>query len=158
MSTTTNLIVFSWASRTHLINRKKEHPKLTLDGDMECQWSAISLVQTPDIISVQETWLRTIHTLALANYKVYRYDRNHTPRTAYAIPHGGGTAILRKNSLKHTHIPMSDLNDAEATMVALIPERGDSTLIVSMYIRPGFKTDESVRKLSTNILRRLWGL
>ncbi|GFT83991.1 hypothetical protein TNCV_680181 [Trichonephila clavipes] len=48
----------------------------------------------PDIITLQETWLRPSHTLALANYKVYRNDRTYTTQNARITSHGGGTAIL----------------------------------------------------------------
>ncbi|GFW35941.1 probable RNA-directed DNA polymerase from transposon X-element [Trichonephila clavipes] len=89
----------------------------------------------PDIMALQETWLRPSHTLALANYKVYRYDRIYTTYNPRITSHGG-TVILIKKSLKHTHIPTPDLNGVEATMVALTPERGDTALIISIYIPP----------------------
>ncbi|GFR07500.1 hypothetical protein TNCT_632021 [Trichonephila clavata] len=39
-----------------------------------------------------------------------------------------------KNTIKHTRIPTPDLEGAEATLVALAPEKGDSTLITSLYV------------------------
>ncbi|GFT83752.1 putative RNA-directed DNA polymerase from transposon BS [Trichonephila clavipes] len=82
----------------------------------------------PDVISLQETWLRPSLTIALANYKIYRNDRNQTTHNAYTARTGGGTAIMIKKSMKHTHIPTPNLNGVEATMVALTPERGEQTL------------------------------
>ncbi|GFU60525.1 probable RNA-directed DNA polymerase from transposon X-element [Trichonephila clavipes] len=76
----------------------------------------------PDVISLQETWLRPSHTIALANYRIYRNDRNHTTHNAYTARTGGGTAIMIKNSMKHTYIPTPNLNGVEATMVALTLE------------------------------------
>ncbi|GFW03119.1 probable RNA-directed DNA polymerase from transposon X-element [Trichonephila clavipes] len=89
----------------------------------------------PDIMALQETWLRPNHTLALANYKIYRNDRIYTTYNPRITSHGG-TAILIKKSLKHTHIPTPNLNGVEATLVALTPERGDTALIISIYIPP----------------------
>ncbi|GFX62220.1 putative RNA-directed DNA polymerase from transposon BS [Trichonephila clavipes] len=89
----------------------------------------------PDIMALQETWLRPSPTLALANYKVYRYDRIYTTYNPCITSHVG-TAILIKISLKRTHIPTPDLKGAEATIVALTPERGDTALIISIYIPP----------------------
>ncbi|GFQ84340.1 hypothetical protein TNCT_541711 [Trichonephila clavata] len=56
----------------------------------------------PDVISLQETWLRPSHTLALANYQVYRNDRQAMRNSNFR---GGGTVILIKNTIKHTRIP-----------------------------------------------------
>ncbi|GFQ69392.1 hypothetical protein TNCT_216611 [Trichonephila clavata] len=87
----------------------------------------------PDVISLQETWLRPSHTLTLANYQIHRNDRKHKPHLNQTF-RGGGTAILIKNTLKHTRIPTPDLESPEATLVALTPERGNSTLIASLCV------------------------
>ncbi|GFR14749.1 hypothetical protein TNCT_70781 [Trichonephila clavata] len=87
----------------------------------------------PEIISLQETWLRPSHTLTLANYRTYRNDRKHNPHRNQSY-RGGGTAILIKNTIKHTRIPTPNLVNAEATMVAITPDRGDATLITSLYV------------------------
>ncbi|GFQ81621.1 hypothetical protein TNCT_620721 [Trichonephila clavata] len=87
----------------------------------------------PDIISLQETWLRPSHTLTLENYRTYRNDRKHKPHHNQTY-RGGGTAILIKNTIKHTRIPAPDLENAEATLIALTPDRGDSILFASLYV------------------------
>ncbi|GFU21962.1 putative RNA-directed DNA polymerase from transposon X-element [Trichonephila clavipes] len=101
----------------------------------------------PDVISLQETWLRPSHTIALANYKIYRNDRNQLTRNAYTARAGGGTAIMIKKSMKHTHIPTPNLNGVEATMVALTSESGEQTLIISLYNPPQL----NINNLNQNI-------
>ncbi|GFW98478.1 probable RNA-directed DNA polymerase from transposon X-element [Trichonephila clavipes] len=103
----------------------------------------------PDIISLQETWLRPSHTIALANYRIYRNDRNHTTHNAYTARTGGGTAIMIKNSMKHTHIPTPNLNGVEATMVALTPELGEQTLIISLYNPPHLNINNLNQSIDT---------
>ncbi|GFX60012.1 RNA-directed DNA polymerase from mobile element jockey [Trichonephila clavipes] len=51
---------------------------------------------SPDIIALQETFLRPSINLNIANYSTYRNDR--------LTHHGGGTAILVKNSIVHHSI------------------------------------------------------
>ncbi|GFU77374.1 putative RNA-directed DNA polymerase from transposon X-element [Trichonephila clavipes] len=103
----------------------------------------------PDVISLQETWLRPSHTIALANYRIYRNDRNHTTHNAYTARTGGGTAIMIKNSMKHTHIPTPNLNGVEATMVALTPELGEQTLTISLYNPPHLNINNLNQSIDT---------
>ncbi|GFQ77510.1 hypothetical protein TNCT_240511 [Trichonephila clavata] len=142
-----------WASRAHSIRSQNEPSIPTLDGDVECPDGVNSRMcelqdfinkYSPDVISLQETWLRPSHTLALANYKVYRNDRQHIRNSSYRC---GGTGILIKNSIKHTRIPTPDLEGAEVTMVALNPERGDKTLVISLYVH----AQSTLNALSNNL-------
>ncbi|GFV06816.1 hypothetical protein TNCV_4314111 [Trichonephila clavipes] len=69
----------------------------------------------PDVILVQETYMRPKHNININNYKCYRKDRI-TERQAY-----GGTLILITKSIPHSHTPTPQLHHVEATLVTLNP-------------------------------------
>ncbi|GFX68102.1 hypothetical protein TNCV_922031 [Trichonephila clavipes] len=76
-------------------------------------------------------------TNALANYKIYRNDRNHANQNAYTTIIGGGTQILITNPLPNTQSGRCGSN--------LPPERGEKTLIISIYTPPSLIIHNSTR-------------
>ncbi|GFV74347.1 probable RNA-directed DNA polymerase from transposon X-element [Trichonephila clavipes] len=108
-----------------------------------CSWNANGLLSkrnefklfvekySPDIILVQETKLRPMHNIRIANYTCYRNDRVADGHAA-----GGGTLILIKNSINHFNPQIPQLQYSEATIVTINPPNFIPLTIISIYIPP----------------------
>ncbi|GFW81553.1 probable RNA-directed DNA polymerase from transposon X-element [Trichonephila clavipes] len=86
---------------------------------------------SPVIILVQETKLKPIHNIRIANYTCYRNDR---VADGHAV--GGGTLIIIKNSINHFNPQTPQLHYSEATIVTINPPNFNSLTIISIYIPP----------------------
>ncbi|GFY06378.1 hypothetical protein TNCV_3651651 [Trichonephila clavipes] len=107
-----------------------------------CSWNANGILSkinefklfvekySPDIILVQETKLRPIHNIRIANYTCYRNDR-----VAEGHAHGG-TLILIKSSINHFNPPTPQPQYSEATVVTINPPNFNHLTIISIYIPP----------------------
>ena len=79
----------------------------------------------PDILALQETFLKDKkHTYKIPNYSIYRNDRKSST--------GGGTAILVKNTLKHTEL----ITDIEDKTSIYIFHKKTKIKVTSLYISP----------------------
>ncbi|GFW08941.1 hypothetical protein TNCV_3474911 [Trichonephila clavipes] len=117
----------------------------TLIGLSLCSWNANGILSkinkfklfvekySPGIILVQETKLRPIHNIRIANYTCYRNDR-----VAEGHATGGGTLTLIKNSINHFNPPTPRLQYSEATIVTINPPNFNPLTIISIYIPPSF--------------------
>ncbi|GFX57714.1 putative RNA-directed DNA polymerase from transposon X-element [Trichonephila clavipes] len=70
---------------------------------------------SPDVILVQETHLRPVHNISVANYKCYRNDR------VTDGPASSGTLVFIKKSIPHFNTPTPQLYHIEATTVTINP-------------------------------------
>lgn len=82
---------------------------------------------TPDLVLLQETYLKPRHRLAVPNYVTYRTDRE---------TRGGGTAILVKRTIMHTEIQRKYKEGIEGTGVRIFTSTTPID-IWSIYIPPG---------------------
>ncbi|GFV45676.1 probable RNA-directed DNA polymerase from transposon X-element [Trichonephila clavipes] len=108
-----------------------------------CSWNANGILAkinefklfvekySPDLILVQETKLRPIHNIRIANYTCYRNDR---VADGHAV--GGGTLIMIKNSINHFNMQTPQLQYTEATIVTINPPNFNPLTIISIYIPP----------------------
>ncbi|GFV24461.1 probable RNA-directed DNA polymerase from transposon X-element [Trichonephila clavipes] len=108
-----------------------------------CSWNAKGILSkinefklfvekySPDIILIQETKLRPIHNIRVANYTCYRNDRI---AEGHAV--GGGTLIMIKNSINHFNTQTPQLQYTEATIVTINPPNFNPLTIISIYIPP----------------------
>ncbi|GFX24347.1 probable RNA-directed DNA polymerase from transposon X-element [Trichonephila clavipes] len=115
----------------------------TLIGLSLCSWNANGILSkinefklfvekySPDIILVQETKLRLIHNIRIANYTCYRNDR---VADGHAV--GGGTLIMIKNSINHFNTQTPQLHYTEATVVTINPPNFNPLTIIGIYIPP----------------------
>ncbi|GFR00104.1 RNA-directed DNA polymerase from mobile element jockey [Trichonephila clavata] len=94
-------------------------------------------INNPDIIALQETFLKPGHTFNVANYSIYRNDR-----TSGA---GGGTAILIKNSIRHHPIDIVTHN-SEQTAISIEGTTHHLT-ICSFYKPPSASTPATINDL-----------
>ncbi|GFU54913.1 putative RNA-directed DNA polymerase from transposon X-element [Trichonephila clavipes] len=97
---------------------------------------------SPDIIAIQETFLRPCITFSIPNYSTYRTDRR-THR-------GGGTAILVKNSIAHNSINIH--TDAVETTAIEVKGPTNNITICSIYKPPSATTPNFLQDL-TKIFR-----
>ena len=56
----------------------------------------LTIVKKPDIISLNQTWLKNNETLTIKNYTTYKLNRSRK--------RGGGVAILVKGDIKHDNV------------------------------------------------------
>ncbi|GFW46292.1 RNA-directed DNA polymerase from mobile element jockey [Trichonephila clavipes] len=104
----------------------------TSDPNTPSQPSSITetlkqLHEDPDVVALQETFLRPSSDFNIANYATYRNDR---------LTHrGGGTAILVKNSIPHHSIQITT-STVELTSIVIESQPSNIT-ICSLYNRPG---------------------
>ncbi|GFW68397.1 probable RNA-directed DNA polymerase from transposon X-element [Trichonephila clavipes] len=85
------------------------------------------LHEDPDVVALQEAFLRPSSDLNIANYATYRIDR---------LTHrGGGTAILVKNSIPHHSIQITT-STVELTSIVIESQPSNIT-ICSLYNPPG---------------------
>lgn len=75
-----------------------------------------------DIALLTETKLTPTDTIKIKNYNIYRNDR---------LTHGGGVAIIVKNTIHHTHI-----NTQHTTLEIVGIKLKNNTHIYSLYIPP----------------------
>ncbi|GFT94193.1 probable RNA-directed DNA polymerase from transposon X-element [Trichonephila clavipes] len=92
---------------------------------------------SPDIIALQETFLRPCIPFNLPNYSTYRSDRR-THR-------GGGTAILIKNSIDHNSIIIH--TDAVETATIEVKGPTHNITICSIYNPPSASTPNFIQDL-----------
>ena len=92
----------------------------------------ITLVDSPDVICLSETWLRSdmdVVGLAPANYRIYRCDR--------ADRGGGGVLIAVRNDVPSELITQNSCLGSENIWVRVKPKNSDfSTSIVCSYCPP----------------------
>ncbi|GFU08871.1 probable RNA-directed DNA polymerase from transposon X-element [Trichonephila clavipes] len=82
--------------------------------------------EDPDVVALQETFLRPSDDLNLANYSTHRCDR---------LTHrGGGTAVLVKKSIPHHSIKINT-NTVESTII-VIESQPNNITICSLYNPP----------------------
>lgn len=90
---------------------------------------------SPDLILIQETYLRPHTSFKFPNHLVYRNDRPDR--------RGGGTAILVKNSHRHTPLPTPLLRSIEATIVQI--QTSNSPVVVASIYIPNQTSREDTR-------------
>lgn len=90
-----------------------------------------------DIALITETWLKQNHTVANADYKIYRRDRLDTS--------GGGVAILIRNHIKHELLPDLGTSVIETIGVRIIGPLCNM-VIISAYF-PGSMLNKSKLEL-----------
>ncbi|GFT14626.1 RNA-directed DNA polymerase from mobile element jockey [Trichonephila clavipes] len=79
--------------------------------------------EDPDVVALQETFLRPSDDLNLANYSTHRCDR---------LTHrGGGTAVLVKKSIPHHGIKINTSTVESTTIV--IESQPNNITICSLY-------------------------
>lgn len=96
--------------------------------------NAFAQEQTYDLILIQESHLKqNSPNCKIPNYVLYRTDRTleSTNRAS------GGTAIYVKRCLDHSLIPLPDLQQLEATCIAINTSMFGLINIFSCYIKPG---------------------
>ncbi|GFY66661.1 putative RNA-directed DNA polymerase from transposon X-element [Trichonephila inaurata madagascariensis] len=93
----------------------------------------------PDVVALQETFLRPCLDLNIANFTTHRNDR--------MTHRGGGTAILVKNSIPHHSIQINT-NTVETTTI-VIESQPSNVAICSLYNPPG----SPVRNLIPDLLK-----
>ncbi|GFS71966.1 RNA-directed DNA polymerase from mobile element jockey [Trichonephila clavipes] len=82
--------------------------------------------QDPDVVTLQETFLRPSHDLNVANYSTHRCDR---------LTHrGGGTAILVKNSIPHHSIKINT-STVESTIISATPHNNAAGNVIVRLVR-----------------------
>ncbi|GFV15294.1 hypothetical protein TNCV_4897071 [Trichonephila clavipes] len=98
----------------------------------------------PDVISLQETWLRPSHTIALANYRIYRNDRNHTTHNAYTARTGG-----EANTPEDIDEQIAAFTDRlhQAYKNASKPLKHNDTFYISRDLNQLFKERNRARKI-----------
>ena len=82
----------------------------------------------PDIISINETFLKPQSQLEIEGYKIIRSDRHNRP--------GGGAALCIKNNLIHKEIYLGNLNKNDNACGLIIHSSTHSTAIFSIYSPP----------------------
>lgn len=82
-------------------------------------------IHKPDIMLIQETWLKQRYRFTIPNYNIYRTDRE---------TRGGGTAVLVKRQIKHNEIQRRFSQGIEGTGVRIYTP--DEVDIWSIYIPP----------------------
>ncbi|GFV68770.1 hypothetical protein TNCV_694381 [Trichonephila clavipes] len=110
----------------------------TLIGLSLCSWNANGLLSkinefklfvekySPDIILVQETKLRPMHNIRIANYTCYRNDR-----VADGLAAGGGTLILIKNSINHFNPQYPNFSTPKLPLLQLILQTSISSQLLA---------------------------
>ncbi|GFR25092.1 RNA-directed DNA polymerase from mobile element jockey [Trichonephila clavata] len=91
----------------------------------------------PDIVALQETFLRPSLTLNIANFTTHRNDR--------MTHRGGGTAILVKNSIAHRRIHIHTTS-VEVTAIVL-EDQPLKTTICSLYKPPTSSNNSCISDL-----------
>ena len=87
-----------------------------------------------DILSLNETWLKSNFKLDIPNYTIARRDRLRRQ--------GGGVAILARNDIKFDIIdPCSTLNADNEAITILLKNSQDSISISTIYIPPASTID-----------------
>lgn len=81
-----------------------------------------------DVIMISETHLRAADEPKIANYALYRTDRENR--------RGGGTAIYVRASIDHYPVTLSDLQDLEATAVVINTATNGPIRFISAYHPP----------------------
>lgn len=77
-----------------------------------------------DIVTLNETFLKPQHKFYLANYKIYRNDRDSV--------HGGGVAIAIRNTIKHKALPLCKTNSIENVSICT-NINGRNTIFTAAY-------------------------
>lgn len=84
--------------------------------------------EQPNIVLLQETYLKPQHKLGIANYITYRTDRLNGK--------GGGTAILIQKNINHIHLPNYPTKNLEHTAIQIMMKGNKKTRIISAYQSP----------------------
>ena len=89
----------------------------------------------PDVVTLNETWLKRTSKLIVSNYKIFRLDRSST---------GGGVAVVVQKKIETRQIMLPLFNSIEAVGIQLLHQDGSNTTIVSLYRKPaaGFIQNE----------------
>ena len=102
-----------------------------------------------DILSLNETWLKSNFKLDIPNYTIARRDRLRRQ--------GGGVAILVRNDIKFDIIdPCSTLNTDNEAITILLKNSQDSISISTIYIPPASTINtallDNIKKTADNII------
>ena len=102
-----------------------------------------------DILSLNETWLKSNFKLDIPNYTIARRDRLRRQ--------GGGVAILVRNDIKFDIIdPCSTLNTDNEAITILLRNSQDSICISTIYIPPASTINtallDNIKKTADNII------
>lgn len=85
----------------------------------------------PDIALIQETKFTDRYRYNIANYKLYRNDRQHIPRRKPE----GGTAIYIKSCINHYVVNDLVTDDLESNSIMVLPDSSNKILVTSAYVR-----------------------
>lgn len=106
--------------------------------------------RNPDIILLQETYLKPCKKFGITNYRIYWSDR--------LTGKGGGTAILIWKNIQHNHIPNRNTENLEHTGITIQMDRNLATTIYSAYNSPLQQIQtEDLEKLLENQDRTIIG-
>ena len=102
-----------------------------------------------DILSLNETWLKSNFKLDIPNYTIARRDRLRRQ--------GGGVAILVRTDIKFDIIDLrSTLNSDNEAITVLLKNSQDSISISTIYIPPASTTNtallDNIKKTTDNII------
>ena len=111
------------------------------------QWNALSLQKhsnelknfiataknTPDLISVSETFLKPTQNFTLSGYEIVRKDRG-------GVQKGGGVATLIRSGIKYQNINFN-FSKLEAIVIEIFCQNNQKVTIVNVYDPPDHLVD-----------------
>ena len=122
------------ASLTSSFNSSKlklAHINIRSCRNKEVEMSLFLKENDIDILSFNETWLKSNFKLDIPNYTIARRDRLKRQ--------GGGVAILVRNDIKFDIIDLcSSINTDNEVITILLKNSQDSISISTIYIPPAF--------------------
>ena len=89
--------------------------------------------RSPDIVFLNETWLKSDTSDITALLKTYGYKLVHNRRKNRAKETGGGVGVMLKLGMKYKHMPIKTYSSFELTVVKLFRNRGNPVLLVCVY-------------------------
>ena len=87
----------------------------------------------PNIVFLNETWLKSEASDITALVKTYGYQLVHNRRKNREKETGGGVGVMLKVGTKHKHIPVKTYSSFELTLIRLFRNRGKPVLLVCIY-------------------------
>ena len=87
----------------------------------------------PNIVFLNETWLKSEASDITALVKTYGYQLIHDRRKNRDKETGGGVGVMLKHGTKHKHIPIKMYSSFELTLTKLFRNRGKPVLLVCIY-------------------------
>ena len=83
--------------------------------------------KVPDIIALQETWLKEGNNFSISGYNIVRLDRGRHQ--------GGGVATLLREGISYTSQTIEQ-NEYESLLVTISSEKGSNITIINAYVPP----------------------